>query len=37
MAELKKPFVANSGLHTRSLHNDHDNYDDDDNNNDKCH
>ena len=29
MAELRKPFAANSGLHTRSVHNDHD---DDDNN-----
>ena len=24
MAELRKRFEANSGLHTRSVHNDHD-------------
>ena len=31
IAELRKPFGDNSGLHTRSVHNDHDNHDDVDN------
>ena len=30
-SQLRKPFEANSGLHTRSVHNDHDDADNNDN------